>query len=291
MTTFNPAILNSFENVQSFLEGRTAVQAVLAFEPEKTHVLDSRWTVVWIVVKAPFEWIFCVFLCALSCLLSCVGATDLSTRCDLLSGHLLADQERLYLHAFYGRDYIASSVGFHQWSTSDFYLQPSVLVESVDPKIKECVNSEKTEVRFYHSRGVCHGMSDWFAYLFFKTADQFTDPALHMQALTKLFEEGAPKEAALLHSLNDNDNATKLLGLERSQCLLEDNTPFGLYAVNLKHHRMNYIKSGEGLHFLFNPAGGTVCLHSATEVLGYIQEPFCLERLQLFSEIDLEKVI
>ncbi len=288
---FDSTIIHSFDRVQSFLAGREAIGEILSFKSAKTHVLNDCWTVAWIHIKAPFDYIFSAFLQAIAALLDCLGAGELSKRCALLSRHVLADQTRLAFHQDHGENYLASCVNAHQLAASDFYLSPPIPVMSIrDERVRRCIYKEKSEIGFYHDLGVCRGISDWFCYLYLMTAESFDDPIAHLQAVSEQFKEGAPREAALLHSFNASE---ALLDLHAAEYRGEP-LPCGIYAVNLERHRMNYIKCGQELHFLFNPEGGLIRLRNADAVMSYIREksngfPYWLERITLARAADVKR--
>jgi hypothetical protein len=142
-------------------------------------------------------------------------------------------------------------------------------------------------VQFLLAKGICGGIGNWFLCLYFKTLPHFKDkdPQAHLMAITKLFENGAPRQAEMLQLFNgaSEDFCHSLLGFEvkeekdknlkfiktpedkeKSNQYIKDLTP-GVYFIHFSQgcgsaHALYYFKINDNLGFLFDPNIGLIKL-------------------------------
>ncbi|MBS0605371.1 MAG: hypothetical protein JSR57_00350 [Verrucomicrobia bacterium] len=272
---FTPQLLDSATSLRAYLSGQEAIDQInrQAASPlsSASSKLNDRWEVFKWEVDSTFQDIIALFLKSVTCLLNSIGATDLAKRCHVASRHAMAST--LYLTHFYemGDRFLMASLNSHRTDTDDLYLQSSIEPGAHPTFEIHDIDDRNQGIHFFHRNGICRGMANWFLYLYFKTQAQFTNPDEHIKAVTKQFEAGAPREASLLHSLNE-EATTQVLNLGRQLDLLHCDPirqtdrqiaeefcalPPGAYAVYSSSHRVNWINLGNGRGYFYNPSFGS----------------------------------
>ncbi|MGE0670686.1 MAG: hypothetical protein AB7O89_07115 [Parachlamydiales bacterium] len=272
---FTPQLLDSATSLRAYLSGQEAIDQInrQAASPlsSASSKLNDRWEVFKWEVDSTFQDIIALFLKSVTCLLNSIGATDLAKRCHVASRQAMAST--LYLTHFYemGDRFLMASLNSHRTDTDDLYLQSSIEPGAHPTFEIHDIDDRNQGIHFFHRNGICRGMANWFLYLYFKTQAQFTNPDEHIKAVTKQFEAGAPREASLLHSLNE-EATTQVLNLGRQLDLLHCDPirqtdrqiaeefcalPPGAYAVYSSSHRVNWINLGNGRGYFYNPSFGS----------------------------------
>ncbi len=272
---FSPQILDCAIQLRAYLSGQESINQIIQWSATPlltpSNKLNNRWEMVKWEIYSIFQDIYALFLCAASSLLNCLGVIDLAKRCHVASRQEMAST--LFLTHFneIGDNFLMISINTHRTDTSDLYLHP-FLEPSSHPLFEiQSIDKQKQGINFFHWYGVCRGMSDWFFHLYFKTQAYFTDPDEHIKAVTQQFEAGAPREASLLHSLNE-EAPTELLNLDRHLNVLQCNPicqtdkqiaeelctlPPGTYALYSSCHRVNWINLGGSRGYFYNPSFGS----------------------------------
>jgi len=74
--------------------------------------------------------------------------------------------------------------------------------EKIDLANQYLTDFHKSKVSLFDPGGICRGISEWFAFLYFNTLGSFENLKNHLIAITKEFETGAPRQASVLHAFN-----------------------------------------------------------------------------------------
>ncbi len=289
-TVFSAQVLNSVDNLRAYMAGAEAIDQINQLSqtpiPSAASKLSGRWDVVCLEIQSTFLDIYAIFLTATSWVLYGIGATDLYKRCHLASRHAMSST--LFLHHYhrYQERFLVQSLATHRLDTSDLYLHPSLPAGQGGPFEIRDLRGNPLGADFYHAKGICRGMANWFFFLYYQTQGQFTSSDEHIKAVTKQFEEGAPPQAALLHTLNEEASA-QLLNLQpelnvhhcdpirqTDRQIAEDlcRLPPGTYALYSSTHRVNWIYSGNGQGYFFNPAYGSVKVNQVEDLVPSVEE-------------------
>lgn len=321
---FSKQILNNFSDLQAFLSGKEEIDWISQSEnrDNRTYVSKlyyNRWQIAWICVKAPFEWIFVLFCEAVAFLSEKLGSTRLNRVFTLLAKHHQADFSSFESQHTYGKQFLIPSRNFHHLWTCDYYNKDSLPVSSIeDAQVKELLfdtslanehshskllkkpveglqikniveNLKKIHyIHFYIRNGLCRGDTSWWLYLFLSTQHLFKNPYHHIIAVSKMFEKGVSRQAALLQQLNLAESKVLKMSfnysLNISQQQIEQNSeaaieslkklPAGPYGVGLHNHRIAYVKIDDQLGFVRDPNRGVIALegpNQANELLNYIR--------------------
>jgi hypothetical protein len=256
-TGFQPQILLNRASVNSFLNGESeAAQIVryrpIALKPEQYETFNYFYS----SIVLPLAHYLLRLLCF----------KDLSKKIWVMSRHAIDNETALKTGKVFGQNLLGRAINTHRKDTADYYLQPS-------RHIPFLTYPNKDNLDFFQKEGVCKGMCYWFAFLYFKTKDKFTDPVQHIQAVTAQFSKGAPRQAAFLHGLQ-NKPIYNLLKLDvqeacakvnpanktREQiCRAFQSRPPGVYGIHTTTpHFVLYVKVDDAHQYLFDPMKGSI---------------------------------
>lgn len=294
---FDSSVLNSYASLQNFYLRSNAIEEVLSRrEKPFTKVLiplkanlTGKWAVCQLVTS-PFRWILALALKMISKVAECFEAMRFSKGAKIGARQIEAG------FAIYSNE---PTKLFHFRTTTNkpnepgkaIYNQPFIPQNRItDLKLLTRLWTVNNGIRF-NSPGICYGMSYWFLYLFLKTQAQFSDPRVHMSALSKQFANGGGVDAVLLQSLCLRKG--KLLGLKIGTQPLRthnqlpfplirhtpnewnsaaeamanklQNLPAGAYSIGVPRHQTAYIKYDDTLSYFFDPN------HGFTEISGINQ--------------------
>jgi hypothetical protein len=274
---FTPDILQSYPRFKAFFDSKEEVSQVVAraslARPESygARLLHRPWEVALLEATVCFhQTVLSIVLKGLRSFLDCIGAKALAIRCAVLDSYYGQSEKILKIFRNFKERLIAPARNVHKWDTGDVYLQPAIPTPSIrDPNVRSRAFPlyDTPSVLFFQNEGICRGICHWFTHLYFATKAQFRDPAAHMIALTRQFEEGASRQAALTHSFYDTE--TPLLHLNkqvsqfsfrkfaRSHEVVHSLAP-GAYNFGVPGHCVNYIKVSNDLGYLFDPNGGVL---------------------------------
>jgi hypothetical protein len=206
------------------------------------------------------------FLTIGSYLLRALCMTDLSKRVWVQSRHVFSEEAAVKTDQVFKEHLLAKAVNTHRLDTADYFLTPaSASTLHTHP-------SAPNTLHFFQQEGLCRGMCLWFVQLYFKTLGSLPDAESHLKALGKQFEQGAPRQAAFLHSLdfpslddllsfpvkNNHIKITPAGKTEDRIIGILQALPPSVYGIYLASHEVVYIKLDESRHYLFDPQVGLI---------------------------------
>jgi hypothetical protein len=261
-TAFQPQVIQSQAMLQNFMSGQAEVAEIL-----RGGKVQPVYSGCCPLIEECY-YLFCeVILTVGSHLTHLFGMTDLSRRLWVFSRHAIYDATAIKTHRVFQENFLTKSANTHRLFDEPAYLQPAT-------KTYLPTYPEPGSVQWFHSQGVCRGMSLWFVYLYLKTKLKFRDVEQHLKAVGEQFKDGAPVQSALLQSLQTRP-AHELLHLraQESQIVTRGQTedqilsqlqarPPGIYGVYTSCHQVVYIKADNSRQFLFEPNKGTLKLPS-----------------------------
>ena len=244
------SILRSFLSSTSSIQGRTWSNSPIDFD--ELYYLASGY-----------------FLTLASYLLYAVCLSDLSKKVWVKSRHTINNALIIKTNKVFQDHLLAKSVNTHRLDSSGYFLRSPAKTDLATHPTPNTLN-------FFHKEGICRGMCHWFVHLYFKTSASITNTDQHLKAVGKQFEQGAPAQAAFLHSL-DLPPIYKLLALKvqmdhskistqaksENQIIVEfQKRPPGVYGIYTSTHQVVYIKVDELRQYLFDPNIGVVKITS-----------------------------
>ena len=289
-TIFSPHMLNDVQRLKTLFTGEDEIRALDQL-PKETYVRPSgelymnRWQVSWIFVSAPFRLVLYVFLKATANFLECFAMQNLSRRVHVQAHHLAYTFNIAWNQLSYGKRFLAPCLNDYRKDISDVYTLKNIYRENIlDPTIREKLHPDFDKVHFDLLEKLCHGSVYWFNYLFLKAGETktaqgcetYTDYAL---AISKLFEHGQPRQAALMQSL---------YGLEKDLLDIEENSvalspPLfkskewlgkladGIYLLDFPEHSVSYIKYN-GEEMVMDPIVGLIQIEKPEHLIEIIDE-------------------
>lgn len=323
ISAFSPDLLNNFTDLKAFFSGEEEIQAIAESETvdpsnDPPTLYYNRWQIAWIYITTPFMGIFVLFCETIACLLFHLGAVGTSRVFTLLAKHSLYDWKILENQNIYQDRFLVPSRNCHDLWTTDVYTTPPIHESMiVDKKVRKMIfykaivkiDSHAKQLKddvmdgikkihflnFYSSDGLCRGMSSWWMFLFLSTKHLLKDPYEHVKAVSKIFEKGAPRKAALLHTLAGDAEAL-LLNMETTDVFKTDykhihkdatktlddlkKIPPGEYALGFRTHRINYVKYRDDLGFIWDPNMGPLPLEGEDHFENL------LDKMRLYSTPD-----
>jgi len=196
----------------------------------------------------------------------------LSKKYENLAKHQSLDDQALNKFQTHSNDLLGSSSNAIHPDIFDFCFEKDSSVTAFGG-----INIKNTEA-FDHEKGLCYGMSMWFISLYLLTYDDFQDREKHLEAVTKIFEQGATKPCAILQTIqaqpNANDLLTEFLNLRIDIANQELEThdlhddpkkthdqikglKNGIYEISLYKHSIVFIKINDKKGYLFDANLGT----------------------------------
>lgn len=269
---FNPEVLLTQASVTQFLSGEQEADEIVRSSPLAPSLTSPlhRHSWAWIDAKELYYLFSSFVLTVASCVLQAVCLTDLHKKTWVMSCHAMADATAIKAQKVFQANLLSRSINAHRKDTSDYFLQQPVRTSFATPPDSTSLNS-------FHKDGLCRGMCFWFIYLYFKTQGSFTDPEQHVRAIGQQFEQGAPRQAAFLHSLMVLPSLYDLLRLnvreENSKFKVAETTPEqifhefqsrapGVYGIYTPSHQVVYIKVDDDRQYLFDPNTGCIKITS-----------------------------
>jgi hypothetical protein len=290
ISPFSPDLLNNPFVLRRFFSGEEEVQQILQQPPLEPRGRDGLYfgpgRVVWILVKAPFEWLLSLFLEAVASCLYWFGFERGYNFLMVASQQLQRDYKQLKAQEVFKQRLLVPCSGVHQFSTWDVYCTTSRPVSFItDPEMQELTwpkafdryNEPYLEgvdtLKFAHLEGACRTSVYWFAHLFFRTEGRFTNEKDHFLAVARQFETGFPRQAAVLMNFSLEEAALHFFQI-RSPTLGEatisvealqkkelsadnikkitDLSP-GLYRISMELHSMLYYKCSDTISYWWSP--------------------------------------
>lgn len=268
-------IFTSDFHLSRFLSGEEALKRIEHYNAPNQSLYFGRWSVVWITVKAPFEWVISYIAYCGAHLAYVCGLQKLERICTVFSYQMLRDSKQLAHQNEWGEKLLVPSFGWHETCTWDLYGLGSYERSAIQSgKLRACLFPTEVarDLRLYSPKGGCRGMSYYFVKLFLQSGN--------LKAVAEEFRRGVPKEATLLQGTFDN---TQLLGLSEVDLGTEEREieelPPGVYILGTLTHSMVYIHLEDRNSFLFDPAIGLLKL-TPEEIKDHVAPKFfqCFKR-------------
>ncbi|MBY0528811.1 MAG: hypothetical protein K2P51_01325 [Rhabdochlamydiaceae bacterium] len=284
--SFSSPQLPSALSLQQYFQSTPEIQPVLAAAHEGKIIssdlrhLQYGWGYLTTYLQAIVQTVHAICVKVLQYLAQSVGAENLAKRCKIHCFHLEKDQKNLQIFQKYGSKFLFPTLNTHRRDTEDLYLIPA------QPHLDQ-PNSPFISFHFYHPKGICRGIGDLFFFLYLKAQNQFKSSENLILAVAKVFERGAPREAALLQSMKIKDVNEALKIKPRFVAAFEQpqkdllqlskylfTLPQGEYAVTafFAGHRLNFIRSINSRRYLIDPTYGVFSFSDETELATYLKE-------------------
>ncbi len=284
--SFSSTQLPTALSLQNYFQRTPEIQPVLA-DANKEQIyssdldqLQSGWGYTCTYIRAIIQTIHSICVKVLEYLARMVGAENLAKRCKIHCFHLEKDLKNLNIFNKYGSSFLMPMVNTHRVDTEDLYLIPP------QPKL-DSQSSPFIRFDFYHPKGVCRGIGDLFLFLYLKAQDKFKSTENLIRAVARVFERGAPREAALLQSMKGDDvnHALKMQSrhvvifrhpekdLSRLSKYMFD-LPQGEYAIIafFAGHRLNFIRDKNSKRYLVDPTNGVFNFSDDLELATFLKE-------------------
>lgn len=252
--TYSPALINNFQQLKTLFTGENELAELDRLsEAELIRPKDyryfNRWQVIWIIVTAPFAVIAFIFLKAMSFLCW-------SNRLDLIARRTIRNIDYLQTQWRFGSSLWVPTDNEYRSDLNDVFDLPSVKRKTIlDPLIQSHLHDKLKKVNYNRiGKGLCWGASHWFNFLVLKKMAQ-THLSIEqvLVAVAKLFEEGQPRQAALLQSFY----GLELDLLDLSSVAVENNEKDGVYVLSSEEHCISYIK-WHGKEFVWDACDGLI---------------------------------
>lgn len=229
-----------------------------AYVRSKGDLYLNRFQIVWYLITFSFQVVTFLFLSTVAWMFSCLRLNSLSRRVTVLSHHIFYPMQILENQLRFGKRFIAPIINDHTTDTDLFYLEDVPRDKIKDPILREKLHPKMDRVE-YKDDGLCFGAVYWFNYLYlkgceFKTIEnKYETHKEYARAIATFFENGIPKQAALLQStygiqekLLDVGSVPRIvvpyehIDAEYWVHLLGN----GVYHVALPGHSISYVKFG-----------------------------------------------
>lgn len=288
--TFYPWMLNNVQTMKPLFSGIKELH-ILENMPESAYIRPKgslylgRFRIVWYVVTLPFQLVIFLFLATVAWMFSCIRCSGLSRRITVISHHVLYPMEILSNHLQYGKRFIAPMLNDHRMDQTElFYLEDIPREKIKDPILRKKLHQKMDRVE-YKDDGLCFGTVYWFNYLYLKACTSkiiIKKYDLHKdfaRALATLFENGIPKQAALLQSTYGIEEDLLDVGHEERIISFKDLNSVewiptianGVYRVVFPRHSISYIKIGKE-QLVMDSFKGVIEIKKPKHLLDIIQE-------------------
>lgn len=239
---FSPERLGSFSSLQELFTGREELKKI---EGAPQTLYMSRWNITLIILTSPIRIILYVALKALGLF---------SMRLELEAEHLIHPLNAACNQLHYGDRLLMPILNDYRKDIDDVYEQKSVPRNEIkEPLIREKLHPKLDGVKFFWREGLCSGSVYWFNFLFLKGKQGKLSCSEYCQKIASLFEEGQPRQAALMQSLYGLQ--PELTGI--SERLYEHPVDDGVYHLGLPKHSVSYIQFGNE-RLIMDPAVGLI---------------------------------
>lgn len=277
---FYPNLLLDIQTLKPFFTGNEEmhyVNQMPLFSP-KAEPYMGRWQISWILLTTPFRVVLYVFLKAIASVLNYFNVLSLSRRIKLQANYVLYPFEAACNQLYYGKRLLISLINDYKKNLIDLYTLPSIPRENLPKDIEKYLHPKLHKVRFNLFGKLCHGSICWFNYLFLKglqdsklkdTCNSFVS---YTKAITKLFEEGQPWQAAILQAMYGFEKV--LLPVEEKIYKISSKDfeeifpilPNGLYRFDIPPHSVSYIKFGNE-EMIMDPSEGLILIEKPEQLL------------------------
>ncbi|NGX59584.1 MAG: hypothetical protein KR126chlam3_00736 [Chlamydiae bacterium] len=290
-TTFSPQLLNDVQQLKTLFTGEEEIRALEQLPTQsyvfpEGHLYMSRWQVAWIMVTAPFRLVLYVFLKTIANFLEIFSIVGFSRKMHLRAHHLSYTFDSACNQTHYGKRLLIPLFNDYRKDISDVYTLKGIPREHIlDPLIRAQLHEDNKTIEFDKFGKLCSGSVYWFNYLFMKGIKEsklneecvsFVDYA---RAVSKLFEKGQPRQAALLQSLyglqtdlvDIEEKVFKIPPSDIKSAVLLRKVPDGLYHLALPKHSVSYIKFGKE-EMVMDPNVGLIRIDKPQDLLDIIHQ-------------------
>lgn len=203
---FSRELVNDFDRFKALFNGENELKQIEKFskeplKPEGSYYYN-RWQVAVILIKAPFKIILGVFLTYIS-FIAYFFSQSIYRYSKVWIAHLEIDLHHLYYMFFdYGPRLLIPSLNYAQTSIGDVFTQkPLKKKDILSPEIRKALAYDAVT---FDILGLCGGGTKWFNHLFLKATEnvELTEEVVKRTAIAvaKLFENGIPRQSALLQA-------------------------------------------------------------------------------------------
>ncbi|MBS0629094.1 MAG: hypothetical protein JSS30_02575 [Verrucomicrobia bacterium] len=262
--TFSCTLAHDFCQLKTLF---TAQQELAEIEQEfelqrpSDYLYYNRWQVVWIITTAPIAYISYLFLKAVSFVLW-------SYQLDLLAKRMIRPIEYLLTQWQFGYALWVPCENELRYDLTDVYSLSSIKREKIgDPFIRAKLHRRLNKVNFNRiGKGVCWGSTHWFNYLLLKKWKSRPIEEL-VVAVAKQFEDGQPRQAALIQSFYGLE--TDLVDLTSTP--VSNREKEGVYLLSSSDHCVSYVRAEEK-EFVFDPRIGLIYLSNSENLPKIFEE-------------------
>lgn len=277
--SFDPQVVANILNFEAFLEEQEEkeLQVICSKANDSEYVemarsqtlYFNRWQVAWIVVKAPFDMLLYLFFKCSETLLEFFEYYEMAHWSHLKALNQLSDIQSLNHHFQFQDHFLCPCFGTQNPQTSSLYnLSPIAKQNIEDPDLRDLAPS--FGLSFYHSKGSCRGICNWFLQLYTKSLPEFNyDHRVCLRAVSEQFVEGASFAPSLLQTFLYSENGRGSLELQFGLLTLPyndfltqsrrvareiNNLSPGIYEIGTQTHLFIFIKIDESHGFIFDPS-------------------------------------
>lgn len=259
----------SAKALQESLQNTPELFAVLAAAREETissselAAMQTRWGWLKAHLRVGVSSLIQVALCALKNVAKCFGAKNWKRQIRVCNNRLYSASAHLRLFETYGTNFLMPMVNTHRRGTEDLYCLPKC--PELNPP-----HSPFITFKFHHPKGICRGISDLFLFLYLRAKEQFPSKENLLKAVARVFEHGAPREAAVLQQMLEEPVDQALSIDSKTVAIVKDpkgnlatlcqtlfNLQEGEYGISafFAGHRFNWIRVGM-TRYLIDPTYG-----------------------------------
>lgn len=265
----------SYPILQKYLSGEKQLAVLAKTNASPSAVFWGPWQVMCLHVKTAISHIGKVFFREISHCTELLGAKGFSLRCKLLSLHCLQEVNHAKAYTLFKERFLFPARNVHAMKTEKTFARRPIQRDSItDPDIKRYIPQDSEPISIASPLGVCRGICEWFLYLQKKSISLFPTSEKQLLAIAKLFEKGAPKEAAVIQALPQYSTMQKEpfvnFFFSQTNYITEESLPYvhysihsldeGSYFLYLSDHVLAYIKEGPDLGYLYDPNYGLIKL-------------------------------
>lgn len=286
---FSPSMLNDIQQLKSLFTGSTEIKALeqlpsSVYTHQKGQLYMSRWRIAWVLTTAPFRILLYFFFTAMEYLLNVSGLQSLARRAHAFAkyhDHCVGILDELLS---FGHRLLVPMQNHYQTDLTDLFRIKPIHRKSIgDYLIRKKLHYNYPHFDFI-TKGLCHGSVFWFNYLYLKGSysprilKKYKNIIEYAKAIATFFEEGQPRQAALLQMLYGAER--KILDMKTSSVLkLSFNAlkslswvkklPDGIYYVGLPTHAISYIKQDDE-QLIMDPSKGLILIERPEDLLEII---------------------
>ena len=297
VTPFHPTDLNNVHFLrEKFFTGESELAALDSLPPSaykvpKGSLYYGSFEVVWVLTTLPFRIVYSIFLRSISALLSCAYFEKMATSIGFIAQSSEVYIDNIIRQLFWGAKRIIPSCNTYAPDARYVTRVESIQRENLkDPKIREHLTKLYDKVTFNLEGGLCSGAVNWFNYLFLlgiyqktRLVEDCADFREYMTAISQLFKDGQPIQAALLQSLFGVDET--LLGIKETKFVVAnerlkshsdlveslDALPNGLYHIRITGiHSLSLMKAPDEI-LVYDPNPGLLDIETTDGLASLIE--------------------